>query len=116
MISTLVAASFSLLVAAGADAAHAQAPAQAAEAPAQRATDREIEEALFRLLEQDPERVVCAYPPQTGTRMPRAVCGSVARWFGARHPDDVAARRAPWQLVDQIKKGRREWQQKQRGG
>ena len=75
--------------------------------PADPLTDRTIETQLFQLLETQPERVVCASPPQTGTRLPKPVCGSVERWFNARKPEDVAANRAPWQLIEEIKKNKR---------
>jgi hypothetical protein len=110
MNSILTAAGLALVLAATAGEAVAEAPGnqiKAAEAaPAGRASDRDIEQALFKLLEDDPERVVCAHGARTGTRMAKPVCGTVRRWFNARHPGDVAANRAPWQLVGQIKKAR----------
>ena len=70
-------------------------------------TDRVIEDQLFQLWESQPERMVCAQPPATGTRMPKPVCGTLDRWFNARRPEDVVAKRAPWQLVEEIKKNKR---------
>ncbi len=73
-----------------------------------------IEKALFRLLETDPQRVVCTRRAPTGTRVPRVTCGSVERWFDARTPEDKLEERAPWQLVEQIKINRHKRAAKQR--
>ncbi len=83
-------------------------------APPLRATDIEIEKALFQLLDTDPQRVVCTRRAPTGTRVPRVTCGSVERWFNARTPEDKADKRAPWQLVDQIKINRQKRLARQR--
>jgi hypothetical protein len=85
-------------------------------APPPLPADIQIEQALFKLLETDPQRVVCTRRAPTGTRVPRVTCGSVERWFGARTPEDVADERAPWQLVEQIKFNRRMRAKNQRPG
>ena len=74
---------------------------------AEELSDRTIEAQLFQLREQQPDRVVCTTRSKTGTRMPQPVCGSLERWFNARGAEDVAAGRAPWQLVEEIKKNKR---------
>jgi len=78
-------------------------------------TDQVIEAQLFKLLESDPERVVCAEPPRTGTRLPQPVCGSLRRWFDARTPAEVIKNRAPWALVEEIKKNKRKASARRRG-
>ena len=75
--------------------------------PAPDLTDAKIEQGLFALLEKQPQRVVCAEWAKTGTRLATPVCGTVERWFNAREPADIAAGRAPWQLVEEIKRNKR---------
>ena len=107
MISTLVAATFAVALS-GQPMAVSNTPEQApAAAPAARATNADIEDALWKLLETDPERVVCTEQMITGSRQPRAVCGSVKRWFNARTPTEKATRQPPWQLVEEITKNRK---------
>ena len=113
MITTLATA-LSLLLA-GAQPAQAQIHQTGARsmpaASALDATDREIEEALFKLLRDDPQRVVCVEKARaTPTRVGKPMCASVERWFNARPASDVESNRAPMQLVDQIKKSRRKAQ------
>ena len=121
MITRLVSAAAFLLMAgqsAGAPAAAAQAeqptPVEGVTVTTPRRgptpeelSDLRIEQELFRLWKEQPQRVVCAVPPKTGTRLPQPVCGSVERWFNARTPEAIAAGRAPWQLVAEIKKNKR---------
>ena len=93
-----------------------RAAAAAAAEAANRSSEAEIEKALWAMLEREPDRVVCTQQIILGSRQQRAACGTIKRWFDARQPSDVARMRAPWQLVEQIKKGRKEALQKQRGG
>ena len=121
LVSVIAAASFALITAADAPAAAQptaadRAAAAAAAEAADRSTDHEIEQALWKLLNEDPDRVVCTEQVILGSRQPRAACGTVKRWFDARQPSEVARQKAPWQLVEQIKKGRKEALQKRRGG
>lgn len=104
MISLVAAA----VIAAGAGAAPepAKTPTYVPGSQAARATDDDIERALWGLLQTDPERVVCTEQILTGSRQPRAVCGSVKRWFDARPADEKAGERAPGPLVEEIKKQR----------
>ena len=80
---------------------------QRAKTPVQDMTDKVIEDQLFALLESQPDRVVCAVPKKTGSRMPKPVCGTVERWFNARTPAEIAAGKPPWRLMDEIRKNRR---------
>ena len=115
MISAALA---TLLLLTGAPAAASDPAAQAAAAreAADRSTDIEIEQALWRALEEEPDRVVCTQQIILGSRQQKAACGTIRRWFDARQPSEVARKRAPWQLVEQITKGRKEAMQKRRGG
>lgn len=70
-------------------------------------SDKVIEDQLFQLLETQPDRVVCAVPRKTGSRMPKPVCGTVERWFNARTPAEIAAGKPPWRLMDEIRKNQR---------
>ena len=112
----LSAAAFALLLAGAPDAAQLQdrEAAAAAREAADRSTDIEIEEALWRALETDPDRVVCTTQMILGSRQQKAACGTIQRWFDARQPSEVARKKAPWQLVEQVKKGRKEAMQKRR--
>jgi hypothetical protein len=111
-----VAATLLVLLAASPQASQDRAQAAAAAEAANRSSEAEIEDALWDLLARDPERVVCTRQTMLGSRQPRVACGTVKRWFDARKPEEIAAKRAPWQLVEQIKKGRKEALQKHRGG
>ena len=116
MISSLVSAAAAMLLLQAAPAPAQDAPASVegvvvegkrTPRPAPDLTDAKIEKGLFQLLETQPQRVVCAQWAKTGTRLESPVCGSVERWFNAREPEDVAAGRAPWQLVEEIKRNKR---------
>ena len=99
MISTLVAAVFAITLAGEPLTGGGMTAPQA---PQARASNADIEAALWKLLEQDPERVVCTEQMILGSRQPRAVCGSVKRWFDARPASEKASRQPPWQLVEEI--------------
>ena len=83
--------------------------------PAPDLTDAKIEKGLFQLLETQPQRVVCAQWAKTGTRLVTPVCGTVERWFNAREPGEIAAGRAPWALVEEIKRNKRKAASARRG-
>ena len=80
------------------------------------AADLDIEKALWRALESNPERVVCSARVETGSRQQQQTCGSLRRWFDARTPGEVADKRAPWQLIEEIKEQRRKALAKSRRG
>ena len=86
------------------EAARAARAARLAGLPA---ADRDIQVGLWRALETDPKRVVCASHIATGTKMPRQTCGSLQEWFDARTPGEIAERMPPSQLVEEIKVQRR---------
>jgi hypothetical protein len=71
------------------------------------AADEDIRQALFEMHVQDPERRVCTTQVLTGSRQARQTCGTLKEWFATRSPGDVLANKAPWQLVEEIKKQRR---------
>jgi hypothetical protein len=79
------------------------------------AADEDIRRALFEMHVQDPERRVCTTQILTGSRQPRKTCGTLKEWFATRKPGDVQANRAPWQLVEEIKKQRRKVNAQQGG-
>jgi hypothetical protein len=83
---------------------------------AQELDDTRIEQELFKALKANPEQVVCAVPRGTGTRMPQPVCGSLQRWFNARTPAEISRDRAPWQLVEEVKKNKRKVSSRGRKG
>ena len=101
-----------ILVAALAVGAPPATPPAAAERPrpasARRASDRDIELALLELHRTDPQRRVCVQRVLTGSRQQRAICGTVASWFNSRLPREVAAGDPPYQLVEEIKRKRRQ--------
>ena len=70
-------------------------------------TDVRIEQELVKAWKANPEQVVCAVPRKTGTRLPQPVCGTLQVWFDARTPEELFQERAPWQLVEEIKKNKR---------
>lgn len=80
------------------------------------AADVDIERALWRALEADPERIVCSSRVATGSHQQRQTCGSLQRWFDARTPGEIAAKRAPWQLIEEIKEQRKKALAKARRG
>ena len=99
MLSSLLAAALTVALAGQPQAVAAtSSPAE----QSARATNAKIEQALWNLLEQDPERVLCTRQVLTSSRQPRTTCGSVKRWFDSRRPEEKAAERAPWQLVAEI--------------
>jgi hypothetical protein len=90
-------------------------PARAAAQPAapqrsgpsaSEAQDRDIQLALMELYRTDPQRKVCVERTLTGSRQRRAICGTVASWFNARLPHEIAANDPPYQLVEEIKRQR----------
>ena len=105
MISPIIAIALAL---SGSATTARTTPAYVPGSEAARASDEDIERALWSLLRTDPERVVCTQQMLTGSRQPRAVCGSVKRWFDARPAAEKASESAPWQLVEEIKKKRSE--------
>lgn len=120
--------SFLIALAAGAAIAAAQpSPTPSAPAgadPAARAArlaalpsaDRDIDAGLWRALEIAPDRVVCASRTPTGTKMPRQTCGSLRSWFASRRVAEIRERRAPWQLIEEIKEQRKKVLSKARAG
>jgi hypothetical protein len=70
------------------------------------AQDRDIQRALMELYRTDPQRKVCVERTLTGSRQRRAICGTVASWFNARLPHEIAANDPPYQLVEEIKRQR----------
>ena len=69
--------------------------------------DRRIEQELFKAWKANPEQVVCAVPRSTTTRMSQPVCGSLQSWFNSRSMAELSKDRAPWQLVEEVKKNKR---------
>lgn len=97
--------------------------APAAEAAAERAaklaalpaSDEDIDRALWQMLERDPERVVCSIRVHTGSRQKRTSCATLDAWFRSRKPQEIQARDAPWQLVEEIKEQRKKALLRSRG-
>jgi hypothetical protein len=89
----------------------------AADAPtptAKRAGDAAIREALLQEHKANPERKVCIQRVFTGSRQPRAVCGTLKEFFEQRRPDEVSAGDPPYELIEQVKENRRKVEAKAR--
>lgn len=102
MLSVLAAA-----VLAAAPAATVNAPDAAAERARAVAalpdSDIDIDKGIWAALAANPERTVCVTRVSTGSRRKKPTCGTLRSWFDTRRPGDIAAGRAPWQLVEEIK-------------
>jgi hypothetical protein len=126
MISHIASAAAFLVLAVAAPAAVAQEQATTVEgvvvnAPKAGLTpeelnDRRIEQELFKAWKANPQQVVCAVPRSTTTRMAQPVCGSLQSWFNSRSMAELSKDRAPWQLVEEVKKNKRKANSRDRRG
>lgn len=70
------------------------------------ATDEEINRGLVSAWRSNPQRRVCAQWTPTGTSVPRAICGTLDEFFRQRSRAEVAQNRAPFRLIDEVKRQR----------
>lgn len=83
------------------------APSRTQSLAALPASDLDIRRALLAAHQATPEKSVCVTRTLTGSKQPRQICGTLARWFAARSAGEVAQGHPPSQLVEGIKEERR---------